>query len=76
VTALDRRKFFGVTAASAALPRSGAAATQLPARKGDVMSTGAFSEAPLRRIHEVLPGYFDSHGWGFGVSIVTKRVDM
>jgi len=22
------------------------------------------------------PGYFDSHGWGFGVSIVTKRIDI
>jgi CubicO group peptidase (beta-lactamase class C family) len=22
------------------------------------------------------PGYFESHGWGFGVSIVTKRVDL
>jgi CubicO group peptidase (beta-lactamase class C family) len=21
-------------------------------------------------------GFFDSHGWGFGVSVVTKRVDI
>jgi CubicO group peptidase (beta-lactamase class C family) len=24
----------------------------------------------------LIPGYFDSHGWGFGVSIVTKRIDV
>jgi CubicO group peptidase (beta-lactamase class C family) len=24
----------------------------------------------------LIPGYFDSHGWGFGVSVVTKRVDV
>jgi CubicO group peptidase (beta-lactamase class C family) len=24
----------------------------------------------------LVSGYFDSHGWGFGVSMVTKRVDM
>jgi CubicO group peptidase (beta-lactamase class C family) len=24
----------------------------------------------------LVPGYFDSHGWGFGVSIVTRRVDL
>jgi CubicO group peptidase (beta-lactamase class C family) len=22
------------------------------------------------------PGYFENHGWGFGVSVVTRRVDM
>jgi CubicO group peptidase (beta-lactamase class C family) len=24
----------------------------------------------------IVPGYFDSHGWGFGVSIVTRRDDV
>jgi CubicO group peptidase (beta-lactamase class C family) len=24
----------------------------------------------------LIPGYFDSHGWGFGVSVVTKRIDV
>jgi CubicO group peptidase (beta-lactamase class C family) len=23
-----------------------------------------------------VPGYFDSHGWGFGVSIITRRDDV
>jgi len=24
----------------------------------------------------LVPGYFDSHGWGFGVSVVTRRDDI
>jgi CubicO group peptidase (beta-lactamase class C family) len=24
----------------------------------------------------LVPGYFDSHGWGFGVAIVTRREDV
>ena len=24
----------------------------------------------------LIPGYFDSHGWGFGVSVVTRREDL
>lgn len=24
----------------------------------------------------MVDGYFDSHGWGFGMSVVTRRVDM
>jgi CubicO group peptidase (beta-lactamase class C family) len=24
----------------------------------------------------LVPGYFDSHGWGFGVSVVTRRTDI
>jgi CubicO group peptidase (beta-lactamase class C family) len=24
----------------------------------------------------LVPGYFDSHGWGFGVSVVTRREDL
>jgi CubicO group peptidase (beta-lactamase class C family) len=25
--------------------------------------------------NDLLPGYFDSHGWGFGVSVITRRED-
>jgi CubicO group peptidase (beta-lactamase class C family) len=28
-----------------------------------------------KAISGLIPGYFDSHGWGFGVSIVTRRDD-
>jgi CubicO group peptidase (beta-lactamase class C family) len=24
----------------------------------------------------VLPGFFETHGWGFGVSVVTRRDDI
>jgi CubicO group peptidase (beta-lactamase class C family) len=24
----------------------------------------------------LVPGYFDTHGWGFGVSVVTRRDDL
>ena len=24
----------------------------------------------------IVPGYFDSHGWGFGLSVVTRRDDV
>jgi CubicO group peptidase (beta-lactamase class C family) len=29
-----------------------------------------------KAVSGLVPGYFDSHGWGFGVSIVTRRDDM
>jgi CubicO group peptidase (beta-lactamase class C family) len=29
--------------------------------------------SPQKAISGLIPGYFDSHGWGLGVSIVTKR---
>ncbi len=29
-----------------------------------------------KAVSGLIPGYFDSHGWGFGVSVVTKRVDL
>jgi hypothetical protein len=32
---------------------------------------------PIRGASAALvPGYFDSHGWGFGVSVVTRRIDQ
>jgi CubicO group peptidase (beta-lactamase class C family) len=32
--------------------------------------------AEQKAVSGLIPGYFDSHGWGFGVSVVTKRVDV
>ena len=29
-----------------------------------------------KAVSGLVDGYFDSHGWGFGMSIVTKRIDM
>jgi CubicO group peptidase (beta-lactamase class C family) len=29
-----------------------------------------------KAVSGLLPGYFDSHGYGFGVSVVTRRVDV
>jgi CubicO group peptidase (beta-lactamase class C family) len=30
---------------------------------------------PAQKAGALLPGYFDTHGWGFGVSVVTRRDD-
>jgi len=29
-----------------------------------------------KAVSGLVPGYFDSHGWGFGLSVVTRRVDV
>jgi CubicO group peptidase (beta-lactamase class C family) len=29
-----------------------------------------------KAVSGLVPGYFDGHGWGFGVSVVTRREDM
>jgi CubicO group peptidase (beta-lactamase class C family) len=29
-----------------------------------------------KAVSGLLPGYFDSHGWGFGVSVVTRREEL
>src|SRR6516165_6778065 len=29
-----------------------------------------------KAVSALVPGYFDSHGWGFGVSVVTRREDL
>jgi CubicO group peptidase (beta-lactamase class C family) len=29
-----------------------------------------------KAVSGLVPGYFDSHGWGFGLSVVTRRDDM
>ena len=32
--------------------------------------------APQKASSGLIDGYFDHHGWGFGVSMVTKRTDV
>jgi CubicO group peptidase (beta-lactamase class C family) len=29
-----------------------------------------------KAVSGLVPGYFDSHGWGFGVSVITRRTDI
>jgi CubicO group peptidase (beta-lactamase class C family) len=29
-----------------------------------------------KAVSGLVPGYFDSHGWGFGVSVITRRDDL
>jgi CubicO group peptidase (beta-lactamase class C family) len=29
-----------------------------------------------KAVSGLVPGYFDSHGWGFGMSVITRRVDV
>lgn len=29
-----------------------------------------------KAVSGILPGFFDAHGWGFGVSVVTHREDL
>jgi CubicO group peptidase (beta-lactamase class C family) len=29
-----------------------------------------------KAVSGMIPGYFESHGWGFGVGIDTRRVDL
>ncbi len=32
--------------------------------------------SPQKAVSGLVPGYFESHGWGLGVSVVTKRTDV
>ena len=32
--------------------------------------------AAQKAVSGLIPGYFDRHGWGYGVSIVTRRDDV
>jgi CubicO group peptidase (beta-lactamase class C family) len=41
----------------------------------EVMTTDQLTPEQ-KAVSGLTPGYFDSHGWGFGVSVVTKRVDL
>ena len=41
----------------------------------ETMTTDQLS-AEQKAASDFVPGYFDSHGWGFGVSVVTRRDDV
>jgi CubicO group peptidase (beta-lactamase class C family) len=41
----------------------------------EVMTTDQLTPEQ-KAVSGLTPGFFDSHGWGFGVSVVTKRVDL
>ncbi len=41
----------------------------------ETMTTDQLTPAQ-KAVSGLIPGYFDSHGWGFGVSIVTRRDDV
>jgi CubicO group peptidase (beta-lactamase class C family) len=40
----------------------------------EIMTSDHLTQAQ-KEVSGIFPGYFDSHGWGFGVSVVTQRVD-
>src|SRR5436305_515734 len=41
----------------------------------ELMTTDQLT-AEQKAVSGLIPGYFDSHGWGFGVSVVTRRDNM
>jgi CubicO group peptidase (beta-lactamase class C family) len=41
----------------------------------ETMTTDQLTPAQ-KSVSGLVPGYFDSHGWGFGVSVVTRRDDV
>jgi len=41
----------------------------------DTMTTDHLTHEQ-KAVSGLLPGYFESHGWGFGVSVVTRREDL
>ena len=41
----------------------------------ETMTTDQLTPAQ-KAVSGLVPGYFDSHGWGFGVSMVTRREDV
>jgi len=41
----------------------------------DTMTTDHLTHEQ-KAVSGLLPGYFESHGWGFGVSVVTHREDL
>jgi CubicO group peptidase (beta-lactamase class C family) len=41
----------------------------------ETMTTDQLSEAQ-KAVSGIVPGYFDSHGWGFGLSVVTRRTEL
>ena len=41
----------------------------------EVMTTDQLT-SEQKAVSGLVSGYFDDHGWGFGVSVVTRRVDV
>ncbi len=41
----------------------------------ELMTTGRLTPEQ-KAVSGLVPGFFDSHGWGFGVSVVTRRDDI
>ncbi len=41
----------------------------------EIMTTDHLTPAQ-KDVSGIVPGYFDNHGWGFGLSVVTRRVDV
>jgi CubicO group peptidase (beta-lactamase class C family) len=41
----------------------------------ETMTTDHLTSAQ-KSVSGLVPGYFDSHGWGFGVSVITRRDDV
>jgi CubicO group peptidase (beta-lactamase class C family) len=41
----------------------------------ETMTTDQLTPGQKAAAVALVPGYFDSHGWGFGVSVVTRRID-
>ena len=45
----------------------------MPAKRTTAFATGRSWQ---KAVSGLVPGYFDNHGWGFGLSMVTRRVDI
>src|SRR5712691_1941761 len=71
---LDHRRLPGLRSddAEQGQARQRAAPVQAVGRDDDDRSADARAEGGVRFV----PGYFDSRGWGFGVSVVTRRDDL
>jgi CubicO group peptidase (beta-lactamase class C family) len=41
----------------------------------ETMTTDQLTPEQKAASVSLVPGYFDSHGWGFGVSVITRRID-
>ena len=41
----------------------------------ELMTTDQLT-AKQKAVSSLVPGFFDSHGWGFGVSVITRRDDL
>jgi CubicO group peptidase (beta-lactamase class C family) len=50
--------------------------TRLLSRSAVALMTMDHLTAEQKAVSGLIPGYFDSHGWGFGVSVVTRREQL